>query len=75
LGADLGKSGLAIGGFGNDGDVFLGVDQHHYAGSYQRLIIDYHDSDHADTLPAIPAALAGGKGSGGGDVAIRFLTG
>jgi hypothetical protein len=51
LGADLGKSGLTIGGFGDDGDVFLGVDQHHYAGSYQRLIIDYHDSNHTDTFP------------------------
>jgi hypothetical protein len=46
LGADLGKSVLAIDGFGDDGDVFLGVDQHGDAGSYQRLVIDYHDSDH-----------------------------
>jgi hypothetical protein len=51
VGADLGKSVLAVGGFGDDGDVFFGVGQYHYAGSCQRLIIDYHDSDHADTFP------------------------
>jgi hypothetical protein len=51
LGADLGEGVLAVDGFGHDGDVFLGVDQHCYAGSCERLVIDYHDSDHADTFP------------------------
>jgi hypothetical protein len=59
VGADLGKRILTIGGFGDDGDVFLGVDQHHDAGSHQRLIIDYHDSDHTGTFPRSPREAHG----------------
>jgi hypothetical protein len=46
----LRESFLAVGGLGDDRDVFLGVDQHCDAGSYQRLVIDYHNSDHGDTF-------------------------
>jgi hypothetical protein len=50
LSADLRQGFLTVGGLSDDGDVVLGVDQHCDAGSYQRLVIDYHDSDHGDTF-------------------------
>jgi hypothetical protein len=47
----LGKSFFAISGLGDDVNIFLGVDQHHYSGSCQRVVINYHDSDHKNTFP------------------------
>jgi hypothetical protein len=42
---------LAISGFGDDGDVFLGSDHRCYASAGKRLVIDYNNSDHAGTFP------------------------